>query len=228
MLIISAGAVQLAGAMHVAGSVQLGIQELATFLGHGPLGHAAGSLGRELGGLVGLAGLVGSLAHRRARAEQQVQQEHRLREEVMAYLTLDLPSCALERNRFAQLLSRTIATRSSFARAALMLRNSSGTLTVAGSAGMDDLTVGAINRWGAAASASLLSGARASAVFTDRVGASSFVVKLEQRHVTPGRRPADNAWVRSSSSHTDCLRGGTAGGHRRLRGAAARPGATER
>ena len=181
MLIIFAGAVQLAGAVHAAGPVQLGCLGLATFLGHGPLGYWAGGLGRQLGGLLAVAGLVGNLVHRRSCAERQVIEEHRLREEATAYLTLDLPPCALERGSFARLMSRTIATRSSFARAALLLRDNSGKLTVAGSAGMDDLTVEALNRWGVAAEGSLVPGAQAGVGISQRVGASSFVVELERR-----------------------------------------------
>ena len=189
MLIIFAGARHLAGLMSLADPVQLGARTLATSIGDGPLGYLAGSLGGRLVGSLGLAGLIGSLTHRRSRAEQQGEQEHRLREEVTAYLALDLRSYPLERKRLAQLLSRTVATRSSFARAALLLRDSSGALTVAGSAGMDDLTVGALDHWGALAAASLDAEARASAVFSNRVGASSFAVTLERRDATLGGVP---------------------------------------
>lgn len=135
-------------------------------------------------GMMGMAGLVCNSAYLQRAAARQREQEERLRRELMAYLTLDLPSSIVGLDQFARLVSQTIATRSSFARAALMLRDERGLLTVVSSAGMDGISVDLLNRWGANAE-ELLSGGTASQA--NRVGACSFTVQLEQRTSPPPR-----------------------------------------
>ncbi len=133
-------------------------------------------------GLLGLGGLFQTSSRKLRETEQRLAQETRLRRELAAYLTLDLSPRTMPRNEFARLLSRTIATRSSFARAAVLLCDTDGALSVAGSAGMDDLSVQSLNRWAADAAASL--GAEDAATDgepIERVGSCSFAVQLERR-----------------------------------------------
>ena len=149
-------------------AVHIASQTLASFVDFQPLTHSI-SLGQQLGGWLGmvLGGVVSTALYRQRVAEQRCAQEARLRREATAYLTLDLPPGMMEDRQFARLASRTIATCSSFARAALLLRDGSGALVVAGSAGIDDLSVDALNRWATASGS--------------QIGFCSFTVQLERR-----------------------------------------------
>ena len=71
--------------------------------------------------------------------------------------------------------------RSSFGRAALILRDETGTLSVAGSAGFDDLSVRALNRWGEKVSGKDVSLAEIAAG-SDRVASSGFTLRLDRRY----------------------------------------------
>lgn len=82
------------------------------------------------------------------RAEQLLEDQGRLCRELKAYLLMDLALEQLSERDFARVLCRTVATRSCFPRAALLLRTADGALAVVGSAGVDDVTVNSLNRWG--------------------------------------------------------------------------------
>ena len=150
-------------------AVHIASQTLASFVDFQPLTHSISNVGQQLGGWLSLVvgGVVGRAVYRQRVAEQRCAQEARLRREATAYLTLDLQPCTMEDRQFARLASRTIATCSSFARAALLLRDSSGALVVAGSTGIDDLSVDALNRWAVAGGS--------------HIRFCSFTVQLERR-----------------------------------------------
>ena len=78
--------------------------------------------------------------------------ERALREEVEAYARLD-SSLAPGRDPKAMALRvcRTVAEKSAFRRVALLVRDAEGKLSVAASAGVDDLTAAALRSWGEAA-----------------------------------------------------------------------------
>lgn len=96
--------------------------------------------------------LMAALLHQRRgvrRLQTQCRAELRLRREALNYLLFQGTPRSLGEAEFGRQLSRLIALRSSFPHAALLLRVvAGGSLVVVGSAGMDDLTVAALNRWG--------------------------------------------------------------------------------
>lgn len=202
--------------------VQSGGQMLGKLLTCLPVAPSVSSLGMQLGGLLGVVGLVGNSMYRRRIAERQWKQEQRLRREATAYLTLDLPLCRLDRRHFARLMSRTMATRSSFARAALLLQDNSGSMVVAGSAGMDDASVAALNRWSRGGRQPASRGEGGAGSWTP--GGCVQLCRAAGAAVGErSARPARDTWLRSRFGHADRLRGGTAGGDRGLRGAALAP-----
>ncbi len=143
----------------------------------------------------GLLTLSGALLHLRRshqHAALQHQQELALRQELLAYLAFAGSSRPLRASEDAfqnasdlgRQLSRLIARRSSFGRTALLLRGAGNLLTVAGSAGFDDLSVEALNRWGRSVSGPSLGPELAlagSAVGPSPITSSSFTLRLDRR-----------------------------------------------
>ena len=115
---------------------------------------------RQLSGAVALLSLGGLTRSGRqlARTERLLEDETRLRRELSAYLTIDWCPEQLSQQEFARLLCRTVATRSCFPRAALLLSDGAGALSVVGSAGLDDVTVKSLNRWGSDFAAEAMGG----------------------------------------------------------------------
>ena len=113
------------------------------------------------GGFLALTAALAALAWRQswqvglARLEEG--RERRMREELEAYLTLDLslqqePGAGETPEAMRGLAGRvcqTVAGKSVFSRVSLLLRNPEGRLVIAGSVGTDDLTVAALQTWGA-------------------------------------------------------------------------------
>ena len=110
---------------------------------------------------IGTALLLAEIAWlMRGRAKLQAAErtrERRLREEFEAYAQMDAtlrqgaagpvdPGAAAQ--GLARRVCRLVAEKSSFTRVMLLLRNSEGRLTCTVSVGVDDLTVGALERWG--------------------------------------------------------------------------------
>ena len=91
-----------------------------------------------------------SLWYRSKRQQLERRRERLLREELETYARLDatLPPGG-DARALAKRICRMVAEKSAFRRAALMLRDAEGRLYVAGSSGMDDLTVAALTSWGA-------------------------------------------------------------------------------
>lgn len=128
-------------------------------------------------------GLATSLVYyRRQRldAESLRRQELRLRREALAYLLFNGSLQTMVPSEFARQLSRLIAARSSFHRAALLLPPAEGGLAVAGSAGMDDLAVQALDRWGKDLHCDG-KGLPEGIPPGDRIGTVSFHLQLERR-----------------------------------------------
>ncbi len=106
----------------------------------------------SLAGFVGLL-LAMTMVWRRRRSEQKEQQWQRARlEELEAYGRFEgeLPGDSEPRKLAdqAKRVCRLVAEKSVFARAALLVRNREGRLVCAGSGGMDDLTLAAIDQFG--------------------------------------------------------------------------------
>ena len=106
----------------------------------------------------GLAALVWRQSRRAELATVEHGREHRMREELEAYLTLDLTlsqgpeatgETPEEMRGLALRVCRAIANKSVFSRVSLLLRSPDGRLEMAGSIGTDDLTVAALQSWGA-------------------------------------------------------------------------------
>lgn len=83
--------------------------------------------------------------------------ERRLREELEAYARVDTSMAMTQTGgmdrvesgkALAKRISRVIAEKSAFSRVGIMLRDAEGRLYCAGSVGVDDLTVKALNAWG--------------------------------------------------------------------------------
>ena len=136
---------------------------------HGLIGKAAARAAIEIAGWIGAhegclaltAGLAAFARRQSWRAGLAVLEqgrERRMREELEAYLTLDL-SLQEEANgegeapdpvrTLARRVCRTIAAKSVFSRVSLLVRSPESRLELAGSIGIDDLTVAALQSWGA-------------------------------------------------------------------------------
>jgi signal transduction histidine kinase len=98
------------------------------------------------GGVVGAMWLLGFRL--RARAGRR-RREGRMEEELAAYARVDL-RLPVDGGGFelARRVSRLVAEKSAFPRAAMLVRDAEGKLVVAASAGMDDSAVQALNAWG--------------------------------------------------------------------------------
>ena len=151
--------------------------------------NIAGWIGEHEGFLALTAGLVAFASRRSWCAGQAVLEqvrERRMREELQAYLTLDLslheeatggaePSDAVR--LLARRVCRTIAGKSVFSRVTLLLRSPEDRLELAGSIGTDDLTVAALQNWGDQVSRDECSGRRLGPEGTDGA-APSFSIPL--------------------------------------------------
>ena len=113
--------------------------------------------------------------------------ERRLREELDAYTHLDLNGTVqgdpeTDRASAAKALSlrvcRSIADKSAFKRALMLMRDADGRLYCAGSVGVDDLTVAAVERWGEQVVAEERSGAPRENALLGRAGAKSVPISL--------------------------------------------------
>jgi signal transduction histidine kinase len=139
------------------------------------------------------------------RAQVRVQsieraRERRMREEMEAYAKLD-PMALLRRaapnspaahnpveaaRMLARVVCRTVADKSVFPRIAMLLRDADGKMFCAGSAGVDDLTVAALQSWGELIAAEEAAGGPIRSLTTGigvafgsvRVGGESFALHL--------------------------------------------------
>jgi signal transduction histidine kinase len=138
-------------------------------------------------GLAAVGGVAGALWLLEFRLQTQARRrrrERRMEEELAAYARLDTRiSGARGRDglELAGQVSRLIAEKSAFHRAAMLVRAADGTLTVAASAGMDEVTVHSLNAWGESVVAEERSGGggrRGDGGLGLRVGGKSFAVVL--------------------------------------------------
>ena len=148
-----------------------------TIMGLSP--HLSSHLVASVCGIALGGGLLG-IRHHRVAGEVLHQQELTLRKELLAYLLFNGSPRSMAAPELGRQISRLIAVRSSFCRAALLLRGDAGALGVVGSAGFDDLCVDALTRWGQRVSGEDLSLAELAAG-CERVATSSFTLKLDRR-----------------------------------------------
>ena len=128
---------------------------------------------------LGAAALL-QIRRNRLRSAAKHRQELALRKELLAYLLFNGSPRSMAAPDLGRQVSRLVAVRSSFGRAALILRDEAGVLSVAGSAGFDDLAVQALNRWGERVSGKDVSLAEIAAG-SDRIASSSFTLRLDRR-----------------------------------------------
>ncbi len=131
----------------------------------------------------GLVTLGGALLHLHRTQQQSAalhRQELALRKELLAYLLFNGSPRTMAAADLGRQISRLVAVRSSFPRAALLLRDAAGILSVTGSAGLDDLSVEALNRWGLTVSDPELPMAHIAAGHP-RVATTSFTLPLDRR-----------------------------------------------
>ena len=135
----------------------------------------------------GLCGLAGTLAVLRLRlgAVQVEQRRERLgREEMEAYVRLDLRLAdggkkLEELKKLGRRVTGVIAVRSPFSRVAMLARDAEGTLLVAASEGMDEAAIAGVERWlRGVAKQERATGGRWNGGL--RVGSASQVVLLEK------------------------------------------------
>jgi signal transduction histidine kinase len=132
------------------------------------------------GGVVGAIWLLGFRLQSHA---GQRRRERRIEEELAAYARLDLRLPAEgDGPELARRVSRLVAEKSAFPRAAMLVRDAEGKLIVAASAGMDDSAVQALNAWGEGVVAAERGGGcgvrRGEGGLGVRVGGKSFAVVL--------------------------------------------------
>ncbi len=117
-----------------------------------------GAHGGFLALTAGLAAFARRQSWRAGLAVVEQGRERRMREELEAYLTLDLSLHEGESEdgetqdavrKLARRVCRTIAGKSVFSRVSLLVRSPESRLELAGSIGTDDLTVAALQSWGA-------------------------------------------------------------------------------
>ena len=140
-------------------------------------------------------GVLSAIAWRSCKREKrllvEVNHERRMREELEGYARLDgALGPALNVKAMAKLVCRTVADKSVFRRAAMLVCDAEGKLYVAGSAGMDDLAVTALREWGEGAArrdGGLGAGGPVQGFPLDKVGANSFLLPLEGPLLRAGR-----------------------------------------
>jgi signal transduction histidine kinase len=148
---------------------------------------------REIGKLValrwpglalgsGVAGALWLLEFRLQSRAGRRRRESRMEEELAAYARLDTRlSGVADGLELAGQVSRLIAEKSAFHRAAMLVRSTEGKLVVAASAGMDDAMVQSLNAWGEGVAAEERGGSgvrRGEGGLGVRVGGKSFAVVL--------------------------------------------------
>jgi signal transduction histidine kinase len=131
----------------------------------------------------GVAGALWLLGFRLQSRAGRRRRERRIEEELAAYARLDtrLPASGNGLELAGQ-VSRLMAEKSAFHRAAMLLLNAEGKLVVAASAGMDDSAVQSLNAWGEGVVTEERSGGsgvrRGDGRLGVRVGGKSFAVVL--------------------------------------------------
>lgn len=104
---------------------------------------------RGLAQVCGLAVVVGPAWARRQLLEVNQTRKRRMCEETEAYARLDVRVLQGECVRgWGQRICGVVATQSAFYRVAMLMPDVEGGFSIVGSAGMDDLTVRALNSWG--------------------------------------------------------------------------------
>ncbi len=156
----------------------------ATFSG---LGHRL-TMDWPLAGAVfcALAVAWGLMRRSRLHASERMRDRRVLRE-MEAYAALDVRVPDGDVRGLGVRVCRVVAEVSAFRRVAMMTRDAEGRLFVAGSAGMDDLTVAGLNRWGerwmrlAGAGPGVRAGMRSGAWAVPglKAGTRSFVLELD-------------------------------------------------
>jgi hypothetical protein len=152
------------------------------------MGSQIASRWPELAGGSGVIGSLWLLDLRLQMGAGRRRRERRIEEELAAYAWLDmrLPADG-EGVELAKQVSRLVADKSAFRRAAMLVRDAEGRLIVAASTGMDDATVQSLNVWGDMVTAERHGGSgvrRGEGGLGVRVGGKSFAVAL-------GREPSE-------------------------------------
>jgi signal transduction histidine kinase len=137
----------------------------------------------EIGGLAGAATIAWCKMHRDEVARRR---ERRVREQLEEYAQLDmrLPQDG-DLQKLSLCVSQMVSESSAFKRVGMLVRDAEGRLYVAGSLGMEDATVQALNAWGECA-VEAERGGTAGARWNDgglgvRIGSKSFAVVLRSK-----------------------------------------------
>ncbi|SFS07819.1 Histidine kinase-, DNA gyrase B-, and HSP90-like ATPase [Granulicella pectinivorans] len=152
---------------------------LASF--RGP--HGAGMLhGFCLSALGGMLAAVWALLRRQRQQARAARLERAQWEEQEAYARLDVAlGPGGDTRPLARRVCRAVIEASRFRRIAMLVRDAEGKLFVAGSSGMDDLTVGALQTWGVSVirqERGLGPAGPVKALAREKIGAGSFVMPI--------------------------------------------------
>ncbi len=98
-------------------------------------------------GLIGLAGAALLMGHERRLHAKERQRDRRIREEFEAYAHLDAGLHGSGQRELARRVCRLVSRKSSFQRVAMLAQDGAGRMTVAGSVGMEEITVQALHAW---------------------------------------------------------------------------------
>lgn len=155
-----------------------------------------------LGTTLGLGGLVLLLRREARMREAERRRSQKAREELETYTQMDtrVPADG-NLNELARQVSWMVAEKSAFPRAAMLTRDAGGRLTVAGSRGLDDQTIEALEAWCGAVMEAERTGAanarRGDGGLGTRLTLKSFAVVLgkEQTGVGVGRAVITPLWT---------------------------------
>ncbi|WP_158911723.1 MULTISPECIES: sensor histidine kinase [Acidobacteriaceae] len=92
-------------------------------------------------GVLGLAGAVSLMAHEQRLHAKERQRDRRIREEFEAYAGLDAALHGEDLSGLAKRVCKLVSKKSAFLRVAMLTQDSGGELQVAGSVGVDEITL---------------------------------------------------------------------------------------
>lgn len=92
-------------------------------------------------GILGLSGAVLLMAHEQRLHAKERQRDRRIREEFEAYTSLDAALHGEDLGGLAKRVCRLVSKKSAFQRVAMLMQNAEGLMQVAGSVGLDEITV---------------------------------------------------------------------------------------
>jgi signal transduction histidine kinase len=136
-------------------------------------------------GILGLAGAVLLMGHERRLHAKERQRDRRIREEYEAYARLDGGLHGDDLRELAKRVCRLMSRKSAFQRVAMLTQDGAGRMLVAGSVGMEEITVQALHAWAERVTKESAEGDAVPDGTGIRVGEKSFAVVLGKDFADP-------------------------------------------